>query len=158
MSDYTIIANTSVDADSPIDEDLMLDLKENVEHNFEHAVRGGTFAAGVRLAIARGIISDNATTDGSGHCAPQPTTVTFSSDSVDGNPNFLTAPVVVAVLVEDTSGTAWPSTVSMIYMHNLTNISATGFTGEWKVMNFTATTNYKVFIHWIAVGFVNTGE
>lgn len=159
MSTWTAISDARIDAESPIDEDLVTDIRENAEYLHERAVRAGTHGTGVRLAIARGKVYDTAATDGSGNMssialAP----VTFSTDALDGNPNFSSAPVVVISIEESSTDDEWTTSYSVQCNIREASVATTGFTAEWFVTGATATATIGAYIHWIAIGPVTAGE
>jgi hypothetical protein len=158
MSDFTVISDGRVDADSPIDEDLITDLRENDEYLFERAVRAGTHATGVRLAIARGADDfSDATADGTVSFSG---TITFSTaDSDDGDPNFDVAPRVI-LTIERNGGDAWTANITAMRIPlHITDgsLSTTGFTWGFEC-TVAGPNNIVGKVHWIAIGTVTTGE
>ncbi|MCP4898882.1 MAG: hypothetical protein GY906_18070 [bacterium] len=159
---WTDIDDTTFDAESPNVEGLFEDIVENTEYNFEHAVRGGTHAAGVRLATARGAVSFTAvsqtllqvdiTLNGGG------------TDCDDGDPNFDAAPRVILTIREDptsandfTSGGASSFNEMHYWIEEGYPTTATCRCQVW-MDDGSAGPNYKGMIHFIAVGTVTSGE
>jgi hypothetical protein len=88
MSSWTTITDARIDADSPIDEDLMTDIRENAEYLYERHVRSGTATTGVRTIMARGKSSaQSLSLDGTGN-GSDTVAITFSTDATDGAPAF----------------------------------------------------------------------
>jgi hypothetical protein len=158
---WTDIADSAFDADSPITEDLLEDIVENVEYEHERALRCGIHATGVRLAMARGKKAFSFSADGSGYGSAT-ATVTFSSDALDGDPNFTSAPVVYMCLEEDDADTAWLVTGGINADEWIAHISdtpsTTGFTAKVAAKSLTASQDYDGFFNWIAIGAVTAGE
>ena len=160
MSDYTTIAGIRVDADSPVDEDLISDLRDNAASIRERQLRTGTHVTGVRLTLARGIsASTTITTDGSGN-GLDTIGVGFAGDSSDGDPNFSAAPSCLGLTFEELStgddlgGTA-PSVSCWI---NEATLDASGFTAVISVRGGAVTANIDYKLHWAFVGPVTSGE
>lgn len=103
---WTDIAQSDVSANANVTEDTMTALCDNEQYNYDHGVRGGTDAVGVRLVLARGKHLFSAKYLG----APGNTTlpdeiystgnIYFAGESIDGNPNFISAPLVFVTLEE----------------------------------------------------------
>ncbi len=156
MSNWTNIAAGSVDVDSPITTTLLTNLRDNGAYNNERALRSGTHATGVRLAFARGKEAISDTTDGGG-LAKIVATITFSSGSTDGNPNFTSVPTVYVCLEEDTIGAAWTDVhLWHVFVDDIPTTS--GFTATVFGSGLANTTVYNGFVNWIAVGPVTSGE
>jgi len=157
MSDWTTIPDSDCDADSPVDEDLMGDLKENVEYLYERAVRGGTHATGVRVVLARGTITDTSLTDGAGDIWNQTVALSFST-AIDGDPNFDSAPVVVVTPEESSASTDWGTTWQVSASIVEGTRTASGCTIEWTIRSGPASSTIGVVLNWIAVGLPTAGE
>ncbi len=157
MSSWVNIASAAIDVDSPITTTLLTNLRDNGAYNNERALRAGTHATGVRLAFARGKEAISDTSDGGG-LANMTATVTFSSGSTDGNPNFTSAPTVYVILEEDTAGASWlmASQTWTVFLDDIPTTS--GFTAQVRGSGVTNTTVYNGFVNWIAVGPVTSGE
>lgn len=163
MSSYTTITDGQVDAESPLDEDLMSELRDNTAYNYERALRVGTNTTGVRRAMACGRKAWSITCSGSNGSTT--VAITFSSDAEDGNPNFDSGatPVVLFSLEEDDTGAevdwgtnpadhvqAWIETGTLAY---------TGCTITIDVKNAAGATDvYNGFLHWMATAAVTSGE
>ena len=161
MSDFTSIAAGRRDADSPVNESLVDDAIENTEYNQERALRCGTHTTGVRQAYARGLDTFSTSTNGSNIILSG--TVTFSTDSADGNPNFLSAPYVWFALEENTDGGGslqWTSgnvyNFRGPYLIDTTRAN-TGFSWELVVDKNSGAT-FEGNVYWFAIGEVTAGE
>ena len=153
MGEYIKIASTRTDGDSSADEDLFTDLAEHSDYNYDHAIRSGTDAVGVRLALARG---SKAFTVQSGAAVMGSHTVTLSAAN-DGDPNFLSAPrVFLSVREDDTSATAW-STIDAASAFVEDEPSAATF-GIGIRIDDGGNNSFKGFVDWLAIGPVTAGE
>jgi hypothetical protein len=90
---------SQLDADSPINTTLVTYQAGDIQYNYDHALRGGTDGAAVRLAVARG----NKSFSKSSVAPDWYTSETISfSDAEDGDPNFSDTPhILVSVYGED---------------------------------------------------------
>jgi hypothetical protein len=159
MSDFTNIASTRRDADSPVNESLIDDAIENTEYNRERALRCGTHGTGARMALARGTVTFAATGLGADHLFSG--TITFSSDADDGDPNFSAAPRAYLALEEVTTGgyDAWSNTIHPKYIAmQAGGISATQLFWEVQFENPGASDDISGIVHWEAIGPVTSGE
>jgi hypothetical protein len=154
VGEYTKISAARQDADSPIDEDLIGDLSDHGDYNYDHATRAGTDAAGVRLAFARGTHSFTIGNE------------TLSSEAIlfntatDGDPNFASAPSVSITIREDSgSATAWTNIDSMAQLVEDT-VTASDFDVSVRLNDGSApaTNAYDGYIDWFAYGAVTSGE
>jgi hypothetical protein len=89
-------------------------------------------------------------------------TITFSSGSTDGNPNFSVAPNVYLSLMEDTSGGAqdWFTQLVQATAH-VVNASITTTQFQFEVIGRRGTGtagNLAGVVHWLAMGLVTSGE
>ncbi len=100
---WTTIPSTDVDADSPVDEDLMGDLNDNVQYVFDSAIRGGAFATPLRSVYCGGYFTFSGTTSSGGDFDNGPNAIDFDADSQLGAPNFAVGelPLVTFSLAED---------------------------------------------------------
>jgi len=154
---WTDISSSREDQDSPVDEDLMGDIIDNTEYNFDHAVRGGTHATGVRLAIARGYVQVLDTTVGADY--KKTGTVTFSTDAADGNPNFDSSPFVWMTVREILGGGTYDTWSTAIYSVSpyIEDVSPTDF--DWCVQFHNGGDPDIGFqLWWMAIGAVTAGE
>lgn len=157
---WNTIADGSVDADSPVNETLMTNMRDNMVYNHDRAVRSGTHATGVRLAIARGTYDFNITivTGTVSHA------FTFATDATDGDPNFSAAPLVVFGMEERivTGGGTdcdW-ATDDTVVTANIQDgtLSSTGMTVDITCRTDSSDTYCKGTLHWVAFGAVTSGE
>jgi len=155
---WTAIADTAIDADSPVTETLMTQIVENTEYNQERALRCGNHATGVRLALARGrnttefSISTSATGEGSASVA-----ITFA-DAVDGDPNFTSAPYVWVSFDEGGTLPAWDAVAVFGGYVEKTTLSATGATVRMAVQGGNNSATLRGYMNWFAIGPVTSGE
>lgn len=145
---WTDISASRQDADSPIDEDLVGDIIANTEYNHDNAVRGGTHALGVRLAMARG-----RTAFGGSSISTIDVVIDFTAGE-DGVPNFSDTPIVTTSIEEDTGGSSWGGVIAAHHIKGGT-LSGTGCTVD---INWGGTAAYYGWVHWIAIGKVTSGE
>lgn len=160
MSDWTVIPDTDTDADSPLTESLLTDMKENSEYLFETMTRSGTHGAPhTRTAMARGVVTDSASTNGSGDTAWQEAAVSYATDSLDGDPDFSVAPVITYGFYESTaSATAWGSTaIPLVYIKDGSQ-SVSGFTFKWRIASGPTSSTVKIGIYFDAIGQPQSGE
>ena len=166
MSTWTTISDSRVDADSPVTESLVTDLRENTEYNHERAVRSGTHGAGVRVATAKGRTAFSDTTDGSGDVTTT-ASITYSTDADDSvDPNFSANVRPVWSLEEDSSGgnQAWVNFTSSgtdtltAYVLDGTADDGLGFNVSVVFGGGAATTAVAGFINWKVEGTVASGE
>lgn len=157
MGEWTAITSGQTDEDSAFDETLADGLRDHCIYNHDHAIRCGTHSSGERLTLARCLEAFNATS-----CIANKEftgTVTFSTGSDDGNPNFDAAPRVIFGFHQYTEGyDAW-SAANNIYRWSavVTSISDSGF--DWRVQFYNlAGVDIAGYFHWAAVGPVTAGE
>ena len=151
---WTDISASRKDADSPIDEDLIGDMDANSIYNFDHAVRSGTHATGVRTAMARGTQGFSGSS-----WASLSVLVNFNTSHEDGQPNFLAAPIVAISLEEIDAGDNWDNYNIASYIEHGTltatqcyvKVRFTDDTGE-------VSKDWEGKVHWIAIGLVVSGE
>ncbi len=160
---WTVIPDGDVDADSPVDEDLMGDLKDNVTYNFESGMRGGTFAVPNRLAYARGAALFSGATDGNGDAIITLSGIVFSSAASDGNPNFIPGvPLITGSLIEDSttgSNQTWTKKGMIVsWFIEDGSLDETGFTVSVSVWNGANSTNIGGTFYWQAVAAASAGE
>lgn len=158
MSNWTVIPDTDTDADSPLTEDLVTDIKENAEYLHERAVRAGTHTVPVRLAFARGVYIDTASTDGGGDTGIVTQAITFAAEAIDGDPNFSVAPTVVVSIQESTAHDDWGSPSVVSVWLDETAVSTTGFTVSWQLVGGAASAAIGARISFFAAGLVTSGE
>lgn len=155
---WTNINPNRLDADSPVDEDLTGDVADNELHNFEHALRVGTFATGVRLALARGATAFDVNLDGSGN-GESVDAVVFATDALDGDPNFDSAPTCLGIAFEELStGSDINNPTSVTCRIQEGSLTASGFTVVTTVRGGNTTVLVDFNIHWAFVGPVTAGE
>jgi hypothetical protein len=157
MGEYTKIAAARKVADKPLDEDLVEDLSDHGDYNFDHAVRGGTDAVGVRLAIARGETDFTAVSQ-----TLVQVDITFATDSDDGDPGFSAAPRVIVTLKEDaTSTNDWTGLAAgdemWVYIEEGYPSTTVCRCQVW-FDDGGAGTNYKGHLQFIAIGEPTAGE
>lgn len=157
---WTSISDTRTDSDSPVDEDLLVDLSDNSQYNYDHALRCGTDSSGVRLVLARGaieidetsVIADVAMTG----------TVTFATvgHADDGDPNFNSTPRIEFGFEEDSTGgyVEWKATAGVrAWGAVLTAVSSTAFSYRVQFENNSGI-DIKGYVHWAAIAEPSTGE
>jgi hypothetical protein len=151
MSDYTVISDGDVDADSPVDEDLMTDLKENVEHVYERAPLTTDES---NIALAHGTVTATGAIDGGGD-ADFTKAIVFSTDSDGGDPGFSSTPRIAIGWGEDTANAEWGTNAGLmvsVWIEEATK-SATGFTVRCKFHDSPSTSQtVGVLIDFIAIG------
>ena len=157
MPPYTNISASRVDADSPVDEEFGGDAADNDQHLFEHALRCGTYATGVRLALARGATDLDINLDGSGN-GQSSDAITFTT-ALDGNPAFSVAPTCIGLVFEElsTGGDVGTPTSLMVRIEE-GSLSTSGFTVVTTVRGGGATVTVDFRIHWAFVGAPSSGE
>ena len=149
---WTNISSGRYDADSPVDEDLIGDIVSNTEYNHDHALRGGTHSTGVRLAVAMGV--KTITFGASSYDASS--TVTFSSDSDHGDPNFSSSPRVF--LSFTTSSASFSTGANNVnFTVGTSTITSTSFDIDLH-RNSTSPGTQNVDVAWLAIGQVTAGE
>jgi len=154
---WTAITDGTFDEDSPVTDALLEDIVENTEYNNEHAVRAGTHAAGVRLALARATATSEFTisTDANGDGSVS-WDITIAN-ATDGAPNYSAAPTVVGYSCEDSGGgTAWGN--GCIYSVRTTGTSTSTINTRIAVTNGPASTSIKGYLTYALVGPVTSGE
>jgi hypothetical protein len=157
---WTSISASRYDQDSPEDEDLWGDLIANAEYNYDHAVRGGTHGAAVRLALGRGEVSFSATTCGANKEFTGTVTFATPGATYDGDPNFNSAPLITYGLKEVTDATyeAW-TTANSIYGISVitTAVSTSAFSYRIKFYNG-GNPDLSGVMYWMAMSPVVAGE
>ena len=160
MAAWTDITSTRVDADSPVDEDLVGDLNDNSKSLREQALRCGTNTTGVRLTLARGRFAANITLDGSGN-GVDTNTITFSSSATDGDPNFSAAPTCLGLTFEESSvagdEVGSPSEISLT-INESGGVTATAANLVTVIRGGTTGVTINYYIHWAFVGPMTSGE
>ena len=154
---WTDISDSSFDADSPITDTLMQQIVENGEYNHDHAIRGGTNAAGVRLALSRHKSSEftiSMDANGNGSVGWDITV----ANATDGAPNFANAPVPVGFMCEDSGGgaSAWGN--GAVYSVKLVSSSTTTVSTRIAVVNGPASTTIKGYLYVTLLEEVTSGE
>lgn len=157
MSNWTTIPDTDTDADSPLTESLLTDMKENCEYLFETAVRSGMHGAPhVRTALARGFV-EASYSGGASDTGWQEVTITYATDSLDGDPNFSGAPALAFGMTRY-GGTAWGATVfPLCYVKDGTQ-TASGCTLMWRLASIPTSGTFTVRIYYLAQGQPSSGE
>ena len=159
MADFTTVTGSRLDADSPWTEDEAQDIYYNTEHNFDHAMRCGSYAVPARLTCARGQFAFSMTSSSSTMDANSiDWTAGGQADADDADPNFSAAPRVYCTLVEDPASTTDWSTIDILF-HFIeeSTITTDGFTVNIRI-NDGGANSFQGFINWVAIGPVAGGE
>lgn len=159
MPGFVYIDSSRLDANSAWTEDEAGDLSNNTEHNFEHAVRGGTYGSGVRLVVARGrtawSMSSHATTEDT-------TAIVFATDAADGDPNFDSGetPVITYSIEEDAGSTGLANLGASMEFWHWVGIGTLDYQGFSVVVHLddNASNTYSGYINWTAHGLPSTDE
>ncbi len=166
MSSWTTILDAWIDRDSPWHAGLVTDFRDNIAYNSEHATRTGTNAAGVRLAYARGRTAFTVTIDGSGDGAST-VTITYATDALDGDPNFLSSetPVFTYNLEQDGTGSAWSSFYAIAWNTGIQHFITTRADADETVAiqinianSSDTSATVKGWVNWRADAIVASGE
>ncbi len=159
---WTVLTSSDTDVGSSVNDTLMDAIRGNLDYNFDHALRCGTHAAGVRKAVAYGeedfSLSTPWTTVVSGQLYKQNSgtlTITFSTESDDGNPNFNATPRIWYGF-EDADDTDWASNY-VIPQFVITSQSSTQFQGIIYALA-DASVALDGHLWWLAIGDVSTLE
>jgi hypothetical protein len=147
---WTDISDSRIDADSFVNVGLVGDMTANPVYNHDHAIRSGTHTTGARTCMARG------KTQFSWSDVTTGTQAVSFSDALDGDPNFLAAPVVSMRLEESPAGEDWVSNgPATVYLEDDT-LDEAGFTAR---VDFSGSAfDPTGWVHWIAIGEVQAGE
>jgi hypothetical protein len=130
---------------------LIADLDDNATYNHDHAIRSGTHVTGVRTCMARGktLFSWSAADSG--------TQAVLFSNAEDGDPDFLTAPIVTLSLQESPSGDAWLNKGPVAVHIDGGTLDENGFTAQIDFFQGD-TLDATGWVHWIAIGEIQVGE
>jgi hypothetical protein len=159
---YTAISAGRQDADSPVDEDLIADLSDHGDYNYDHAMRVGTDGIAVRRAYACGTVGFD-DTNPTGTSTNFSGSVVFSTDADDGDPGFLTGIVPhiqISLFENDADSHFWtPGNDILGVWTTFHNNTYTGF--DWKVQFYTTATppdEIHGYLYWEATAKVTVGE
>jgi hypothetical protein len=148
------------DAESPVNDTLMDQIRSNEDYLFDSALRGGTFGTPVRLVVARGVkavsITVNTQIGATGiYRGANTYTVTFSTDSDDGDPGFSANPRVYATFYsQDTDLTGTNAAVVTPYVNSDSNTQTIINVNAWCPASATIAGN----LYWMAIGPPTAGE
>jgi hypothetical protein len=156
---WVTLTSGQTDAESPVNDTIMDQIRDNEDYLFDSAVRGGTLTSPVRLAVARGektSLSIAATTQTAGiYRGGTSVTITFATDADDGDPDFSVQPrVYVQFKSQDADMTSTNYCLVTPFVYSDSPTTAVVYLNGWAPASTTITGN----LYWTAIGIPQSGE